>query len=65
TLVDVYTGRAQHLDWRAATVPEKAGRCVLCHKWAILRDPYDRQPCHKVCFETSISPCADSSAGAA
>ncbi len=64
-LVDVYAGRAQHLDWRSATVAEKAGRCVLCRKWSLLRDPYDRQPCHKTCAERAISPHAEPSAGAA
>ena len=56
TLVEVYNGRAQHLDWRQAKIPEKAGRCILCHRWAQLRDPYDGQPMHKTCAEAQLRP---------
>lgn len=54
--VDVYSGAADRLNWRAATVSEKAKRCILCGHWAILRDPVEGKPLHKVCAENGIRP---------
>lgn len=55
TLVDLYNGRRAGLDWNNASVAEQ-GRCVLCRGPALLRDPYDGAPCHKVCAEQQITP---------
>lgn len=56
TLVDVYAGRSESLDWSRATVSGQLGRCGLCSREALLRDPYDRQPMHKTCAEAAIRP---------
>lgn len=56
TLIDLYNGRTAGLDWRHTTVAEKPGRCVLCRRWALLRDPFDNQPMHKTCAENTIRP---------
>lgn len=56
TLVDLFTGRRPTLDWSLAKVGDQPGRCVLCRGWAILRDPYDSTPCHKVCVEQQLAP---------
>lgn len=59
TLVDLFTGRRAALDWSQAKVGAQPGRCVLCRSWAILRDPFDDTPCHKVCAEQQLSPKAN------
>jgi hypothetical protein len=52
--VDFYSGAAGCLNWRTAVVGEKAKRCILCGRWAILRDPIEGKPLHKVCAENGI-----------
>lgn len=56
----VYLGRALRAreadilalgDWRRADVAESA-RCILCGGSAMLRDPIDKAPCHKVCWDS-------------
>lgn len=37
-------------DWTHAALDESAP-CVLCGRPALLRDPADRRPCHKVCVD--------------
>jgi hypothetical protein len=57
----VYTGAARLLDWRndcRATVIARAEPCHLCGQPACLLDPFDRQPCHKTCAETVLTPAA-------
>lgn len=54
--VDVYSGAAECLNWKSATVAERAKRCILCGQWAILRDPIENKPLHKVCAEDGIHP---------
>ena len=54
SLVDSIAGRTAGLNWRDATVGERSGRCVLCRRWALLRDPRDGQPMHKVCAEQAL-----------
>lgn len=61
-IVDLYNGRAIGLDWRHAAVAEKPRRCVLCHRWAMLRDPFDFTPMHKTCAEDRIRPLTASGA---
>ncbi|WFE27794.1 hypothetical protein O7623_00850 [Solwaraspora sp. WMMD791] len=55
-VIDVWTGVASLLDWRHATVLDPPRPCRLCRQPAMLADPYDRQPCHKTCAETAITP---------
>jgi hypothetical protein len=47
----------QHLaalfDWRNAPVADPAP-CLLCTRPALLRDPAERQPAHKVCVDTLL-----------
>lgn len=38
-------------DWHHATVAAQPAPCVLCARAAILRDPVDGVPCHKVCVD--------------
>lgn len=54
--VDFYSGTAGCLNWRTAVVGDRAKRCILCGHWAILRDPIEGKPMHKVCAENSIRP---------
>lgn len=42
-------------DWTHARVAE-AAPCALCHRPAILRDPAESRPCHKVCVDALIRP---------
>ena len=46
--------REQHLaalfDWRHAPVTQPAP-CLLCGRPALLRDPADHSPAHKVCVD--------------
>lgn len=37
-------------DWTQAVLDDPAP-CVLCHRPAMLRDPVERRPCHKVCVD--------------
>lgn len=55
TLVDVLAGAATTVDWRGATLATKPGRCVICGGKALLLDPYDRKPMHKVCAEGALT----------
>ena len=50
-LADLYAGRVDHLDWRAARVLDDPRPCVICRRPARLVDPYDGQPAHKACAE--------------
>jgi len=55
----VYTGAARLLDWgteHRATVITKPEPCHLCRQPTALLDPFDRQPCHKTCAETILTP---------
>lgn len=54
--VEVYNGRSTLLDWRHATVTNRASRCLLCQRWALICDPYDGQAVHKTCVEKNICP---------
>lgn len=57
----VYTGAARLLDWRTdcrATVTARTELCHLCDQPTVLLDPFDRQPCHKTCAETALTPAA-------
>lgn len=56
SLVEIYNGRRARLDWSNTKVGEQPAPCVLCGHGALLRDPYDRVPCHKTCAETLLSP---------
>ena len=42
-------------DWSHASVSESAP-CVLCRQPAILRDPAEDRPCHKVCVDALLRP---------
>jgi len=42
-------------DWRPAPVAEPAP-CLLCGRPAILRDPVEHRPCHKVCIDPLLRP---------
>jgi len=55
TLVDLYNGRATALDWRHATVAERAEPCRICRRRAHVRDPFDGVPMHKTCAEQTLS----------
>lgn len=50
--------REQHLaalfDWRHAPVTTPAP-CLLCQRPALLRDPAEHQPAHKVCVDVLFS----------
>jgi hypothetical protein len=37
-------------DWRRAPVAQRAP-CLLCRRPALLRDPADHRPAHKVCVD--------------
>lgn len=52
--VDLYSGSVDCLNWRSARVADRAKRCILCSGWAILRDPVDNLPTHKVCAEQQL-----------
>lgn len=65
TLVDYLTGTASALVWRTAKVADRPGRCVLCGKPALLLDPYDGKPTHKVCAEAALAPITTTSAAPA
>lgn len=57
----VYTGAARLLDWRndcRATVIARPEPCHLCGNPTCLLEPFDRQPCHKTCAETALTPAA-------
>jgi len=41
-------------DWTRARMGE-AQPCALCGKPALLRDPVDQRPCHKVCVGRLLS----------
>lgn len=45
----------QLFNWTHARVAEPAP-CVLCRRPAILRDPVENRPCHKVCVDALIRP---------
>lgn len=40
-------------DWTRAVVAD-AQPCLLCSRPALLRDPVDHQPCHKICVDVLI-----------
>ena len=42
-------------DWRHAVVADPQP-CLLCGRPAILRDPVDNRPAHKVCVDDLIRP---------
>ncbi|HTJ70250.1 MAG TPA: hypothetical protein VL551_22120 [Actinospica sp.] len=54
TLAATLREREQHLtalfDWRQAPVTQPAP-CLLCQRPAMLRDPADHLPAHKVCVD--------------
>jgi hypothetical protein len=45
----------QLYDWYHARLDEPE-RCLLCGQYAILRDPVEHRPCHKVCINALIRP---------
>lgn len=45
-------------DWRRARVADDPQPCLLCHRPAILRDPVEHRPAHKVCVDRLIRPAA-------
>lgn len=42
------------LDWRHAQTSDPARRCVLCSRYALLRNPDTDEPMHKVCAEAAL-----------
>lgn len=44
-------------DWRRASLGDLAP-CVICHRPALLRDPVEHRPAHKVCVDRIIRPAA-------
>lgn len=40
-------------DWRSAGVADPRP-CALCREPAILRDPVENRPCHKVCVDALL-----------
>lgn len=54
TVLDAYNGTVTGLDWRHARVLVEPRPCVLCGRRALLAEPYDQQPCHKICAEAAI-----------
>jgi hypothetical protein len=56
TIVHLWHGRADALDWRQAHVLDWPRRCMLCGRPTLLLDPWDREPTHKTCAELLIRP---------
>jgi hypothetical protein len=54
TLLALYAGQVNGLDWRHARVLGDPRPCVLCGRTALLVEPYDNRPCHKTCAEAAI-----------
>lgn len=54
SVLSVYVGDVPSLDWRRATVLGDYRPCALCKRNALLVEPYDNRPCHKVCAEAAI-----------
>lgn len=54
TILAVYNGAAERLDWRRVPILDQAQPCVLCHRPTILIEPYGRRACHKSCAEAAI-----------
>jgi hypothetical protein len=40
--------------WRSAVVAEQPAPCLLCARPALLRDPAERRPAHKVCVDALL-----------
>jgi hypothetical protein len=47
-------GLLASFDWRGAGVAEPAP-CLLCGRPALLRDPAERAPAHKMCVDALLS----------
>lgn len=43
-------------DWRRARVADDPQPCLICHRPAILRDPAEHRPAHKMCVDRLIRP---------
>jgi hypothetical protein len=54
TVLAIYSGRVQRLDWRRQPILDKPQPCVLCGHPTLLIEPYDSQSCHKTCAEAVI-----------
>jgi len=54
TVLAAYTGEVTGLDWRHVRVLNEPRLCALCGRPALLFEPYDQRPCHKVCAEAAI-----------
>ena len=46
------------LDWRRARIADDPQPCLICRRLAILRDPAEHRPAHKVCVDRLIRPAA-------
>jgi hypothetical protein len=55
TMVNVYNGIVERLDWRKGRILDESQQCVLCGKKALLIEPYDGRPCHKSRAEAAIN----------
>jgi hypothetical protein len=53
-VLPAYSGAVPSLDWSRAKVLGECQPCALCHRPALLVEPYDHRPCHKVCAEAAI-----------
>ncbi len=53
-ILAVYDGTVTGLDWRHARALDKKQPCALCRRPALLIEPYDNRPAHKVCAEAAI-----------
>jgi hypothetical protein len=56
-LLPLYQGALTGLDWSRGETGEPAA-CILCGKPALCREPWEHQPCHKVCAEAQLLPSA-------
>lgn len=43
------------LNWRDAWLADDPAPCVICRRPALLRDPHDNRPMHKVCAEQLLT----------
>ena len=54
TVLAIYNGHVQRLNWRREPILGQPQPCVLCRRSTLLIEPYDSQPCHKTCAEAVI-----------